>query len=332
MKKSRIAKLALMGASITALAATLTTSTYAWYVSNQTASVSTTTGSTSNATADGSILVSNTGNYGEFYKSISLANASVGLDPVHTSDGLQFTLLEKTITSPTEFVTPVLITNTEDKTTKASVYHYQFYVMSVGGGTYNPSILVKNKTTAYNPQQCYASDKIVYTTSSSYSSSATTKLSQGQAFYVNALNAMALSYTETPSTKVYGSDGYKTAGASGFAPGTTTDVKGNALSVDNTTTANEVSSFIKTQNDAAISGNIALGGAINYYNAMSNTPLTAAQTAATTFAGGAIGSITLSANTPVRLDYYLYLDGASESCFNACQGQNISIEFTYSKA
>ena len=30
MKKSRIAKLALMGASITALAATLTTSTYAW--------------------------------------------------------------------------------------------------------------------------------------------------------------------------------------------------------------------------------------------------------------------------------------------------------------
>jgi len=34
MKKSRIAKFALLGASAAALAATLSTSTYAWYVSN----------------------------------------------------------------------------------------------------------------------------------------------------------------------------------------------------------------------------------------------------------------------------------------------------------
>lgn len=58
MKKSRIAKLALMGASITALAATLTTSTYAWYVSNKTASVVGGSGTTGSAGADGSIVLS----------------------------------------------------------------------------------------------------------------------------------------------------------------------------------------------------------------------------------------------------------------------------------
>ena len=58
MKKSRIAKLALMGASITALAATLTTSTYAWYVSNKVANVTGGTGVTGSADADGSVLLS----------------------------------------------------------------------------------------------------------------------------------------------------------------------------------------------------------------------------------------------------------------------------------
>ena len=58
MKKSRIAKLALMGASITALAATLTTSTYAWYVSNKVATVKAGVGHTGSAGADGSVLLS----------------------------------------------------------------------------------------------------------------------------------------------------------------------------------------------------------------------------------------------------------------------------------
>ena len=58
MKKSRIAKLALMGASITALAATLTTSTYAWYVSNKVANVKSGAGTTGTAGADGSVLLS----------------------------------------------------------------------------------------------------------------------------------------------------------------------------------------------------------------------------------------------------------------------------------
>lgn len=94
MKKSRIAKLALMGASITALAATLTTSTYAWYVSNKQASMTNGTGATGAAGSDGSILLSWTGASGKWYKEISFADADAvktvnALDPVSydTTDG-----------------------------------------------------------------------------------------------------------------------------------------------------------------------------------------------------------------------------------------------------
>ena len=99
MKKSRIAKLALMGASITALAATLTTSTYAWYVSNKTAKVNESTGSSAEAGADGSITVSATGDYGTFFNEITLGNFTTAkLLPVVTSDGKTFMSLKESDT------------------------------------------------------------------------------------------------------------------------------------------------------------------------------------------------------------------------------------------
>ena len=90
MKKSRIAKLALMGASITALAATLTTSTYAWYVSNRQADVTGGYGATGSADSDGSILVSWNNTTKKFSRSIAFTDTNVKsnykaarLQPVH---------------------------------------------------------------------------------------------------------------------------------------------------------------------------------------------------------------------------------------------------------
>lgn len=92
MKKSRIAKLALMGASITALAATLTTSTYAWYVSNKVANVTGGTGVTGSAEADGSVLLSWNGE-SKWGKTLTFGDAestdlsAVKLMPVHQHRG-----------------------------------------------------------------------------------------------------------------------------------------------------------------------------------------------------------------------------------------------------
>lgn len=73
MKKSRIAKLSLMGASIAALAATLTTSTYAWYVSTTKADITGGTGTTGTAGADESLLLSWTGASGTWFGTLAFS-------------------------------------------------------------------------------------------------------------------------------------------------------------------------------------------------------------------------------------------------------------------
>ena len=73
MKKSRIAKLALLGASTAALAATLTTSTYAWYVSTTKADITGGTGATGTAGADESLLLSWTGAAGSWYSTLAFS-------------------------------------------------------------------------------------------------------------------------------------------------------------------------------------------------------------------------------------------------------------------
>ena len=150
MKKSRIAKFALLGASTAALAATLTTSTYAWYVSNKQATMSAGSGSTGSAGSDGSILLSWTGNEGKWFKSISFTDADAAdyktvnpLQPVHydtdnfygitstgakggvSADYITFTLKIKsdaaTAQSPVN-VTPVMtITTTRQDTNHGQV-------------------------------------------------------------------------------------------------------------------------------------------------------------------------------------------------------------------
>ena len=90
MKKSRIAKLSLMGASIAALAATLTTSTYAWYVSTTKADITSGTGATGTAGADESLLLSWDGTAGSWYGTLayssSVATAAGPLYPVSFHD------------------------------------------------------------------------------------------------------------------------------------------------------------------------------------------------------------------------------------------------------
>ena len=136
MKKSRIAKLALMGASITALAATLTTSTYAWYVSTTKADITNGSGATGTAGADESLLLSWTGATGSWYGTLDFANASTAvknpLYPLSFHDG----------------VWGVLDPSTGDSSTTASTAYIQFTVYLLSGTdlTVKPTITISNET------------------------------------------------------------------------------------------------------------------------------------------------------------------------------------------
>ena len=111
MKKSRITKLALSGAAVAALAATFSTSTYAWYVSNKTATVGTATGATAGSTADGSILLSWDTNVDHFYREITW-----------TDDNAPSTVVNKTTGAFLTSLVPLYYDSTSDVFTSVETY------------------------------------------------------------------------------------------------------------------------------------------------------------------------------------------------------------------
>ena len=187
MKKSRIAKLALMGASITALAATLTTSTYAWYVSNKQASMTNGTGATGAAGSDGSILLSWTGNTGKWFKEISFADADAvktvnPLQPVHydeddfygiaanggkgaaSTDYITFTLKIKSdaaTTSAPVNVNPVMtITTTKQSTNNGQVAYVAKSLPTAAGTVENTAPSAGSTFTVDAAKALYVQQKV----------------------------------------------------------------------------------------------------------------------------------------------------------------------------
>jgi len=352
MKKSRIAKLALMGASVTALAATLTTSTYAWYVSNKTATVNQVLGSTSSATSDGSISLSLTGAYNTFYNEITLGNFNTAsLSPVVTADGKTFYSLAEDAAhhTATPSAAATVATTGETVSDSGKVYKYVFYIKSDAAVTVTPTITITNTTSTFTPQVNYASqykytrltaaatwaadtyynwttkelttaqpdDWATYANYCTRANNNVISATPGQSFYVDALNAMSLSYWETTSAAPYAADysfGSGAASLAGFQ------------------TLSEGLTGIVATNTPTVPSPTVTTGAVNYYEEITGNTLTdnGQIKAKTPFTNNtAMTTISLAANTPKKLEYYLWIDGADEACFNACELQSFTVEFSY---
>ena len=261
MKKSRIAKLALMGASITALAATLTTSTYAWYVSNKTANVEAVAGSTAEGTSDNTISVSKTGARNDFHKTISLTDKTAGLSPVLRKNatltatgavGAEYYALNETGDT-------VVLKSTAET---AGWYTYEFYMLAAVDCSVAPVLTVTNTTKDFSTK-----------TQVNYSDSADNKItgvSAGQTFTANALEAMRISLAiETGAFASTAADAaYQKA--------------------DTTTVPTEYTSLLSEVTTLGTPGGTGYGtvhpsaGAHNYYNFMTGKTLDATTTVAYT--------------------------------------------------
>lgn len=144
MKKSRIAKLALMGASITALAATLTTSTYAWYVSTTKADITGGTGATGTAGADESLLLSWTGASGSWFGTLAFSgDADAVKNPLYP------------VSFHNDTWGKLDPTTGDSSTATASTDYIQFNVYLLSGTdlTVKPTITITNQTAVANRKQ-----------------------------------------------------------------------------------------------------------------------------------------------------------------------------------
>lgn len=363
MKKSRIAKFALLGASTAALAATLSTSTYAWYVSNKTAKVATTQGSSAAAGADGSITLSKTGKYGTFYNEISLGSfVNAGLLPAVTNDGRTFMSLSENastkVATPDQGVYVAVLKNNPYDTNQCRVFEYEFYIMSDGDVTVRPTVSITNTTASFTSQVNYtgvsseykektglvvgASAAGLYTKSGDNyipcAASAVVEdgvtyyyvdgdskvqgVSGGQEFYVNALNAMSLSFWTIEGDDEIDSTTKET---------TYTDdpvIKGFQQLSTSTST-----DFVKCTTTNTIPTPVAVSGAQDYYEAISKYTLTDNNTfkAKQMFTSNkSFDTFELHAGVPTKLQFFLWLDGASDLCFNACEQQSFEVGFDFS--
>ena len=269
MKKSRIAKFALLGASTAALAATLTTSTYAWYVSNKEAKVSGGTGNTGQASADGSIMLAWTNaNDALWMKELDLTDAQGGstlvgslLSPVSYSDGF------KEIDDATGAL----------KTTASSnIITFDYWVKAGKNGTAQISFTFANTVSGQLPTQLLYAD--------------TAGKTAGQNVSVDILDAIGVQQIVGTGDPTYiVPSGYTSKTTSGFAPAA----------------GNNAATYFEDITGIAPAVTAPMG---------TNTAFT---------------SLSLTADTPVHLQYTIFLDGGDYSCYNACQGQTFSWNISY---
>lgn len=353
MKKSRIAKFALLGASAAALAATLSTSTYAWYVSNKTANVEAVAGSTATGTSDNTIAVSLTGARNDYHKTISLTDKTTGLLPLLRKNatltatgtvGAKYYALN-------EAVNPVVLKTTEES---AGWYTYEFYMLASVNCNVSTALTVTNTTQSFATltQVNYSGGGYVKVTGDSAPTWAANK------YYSYSAGSYTVTESQPANWATTYTDYYvlRTNVITGVDPSAKFTV--DALTACQISLAVETGAFSSAADDAtygkanntdvpveytqsltAAAANYTAptgtgygtvhpsSGAHAYYEFMTDKTLD--NTAKDAYTGTALGTIALTAGVPVRLYYSIWLDGANDLCFNACQGQTLSVAFDY---
>ena len=304
MKKSRIAKFALLGASTAALAATLTTSTYAWYVSNKEANVQKATANTGSAGADDSVLLSwsSNANFGkEINFTDSLNHPNIG--------NLHFMPVHEDATTADAFY--VVASNgygqasTAEETNNTKYLTFTLYAKteSTEGVDVQVAFTINNITTV-SP----ALNQIAMVGTGQGS-----PVPQGSTFYYDCLDSMyvrqsygtgASATTETISARSLGTSTLSGATAAGTANAHdyyknvqgwgTLDTQTNQYTYDHTLWAESAPAVTQ----------------------VSGTPITA------------FSNISLT-QTPLAITYTIWLDGGDTDCFNSCAGWDITFSLTY---
>ena len=323
--KKNLTKLALSGAALAAVAATLGTSTYAWYTTNPTVSANNIVAGTSD-TGSSSIFISK--------DKSDVAKKSWSSKVTLTSSDFMIaspSLVPVSYGNAGKFATTVVDTEANPKVTKLgaaqtatnSVAYVQLHFKSSKTTTeqkiYIKSVSVANTTDvdgSTDGNQLPVADNLLYDGTDNTKNGIPTNKATYSVDFRNAL-AMAVYNAGTSTLTTANSDAY--------------DV---AFSIADKKTGD---------NPVAVSGAylVSSGDAQGYFDAVMDYDLAdSAKAAAGTMAkvgnvngvynGAAIAACPMDGTNYATVNFYIYLDGASQFCYDACQGQQfaINLEFT----
>jgi hypothetical protein len=314
MKLKSLRKLALSGVALAAAATTLGTSTFAWYVTNSTATASGVQGA-ANAGGAGNVLVaqatSATGSlavngHGAFKQNITMESSNFGLDGSNTAATTTAGLNPATpgtaalatdaddpsdyanaITSSSQLASAVWVDKDGVEQASGNYIKFDIWLLSTSKTSITLSYSISNTTagTDVKKQLAYANDGLP------------TGVSQSNTFAVNIVDALRMAIVPTGATL-----------ASAVSTGLF-DVAGSASA------------------NTATYGSFVTGGSANDY-------LTAVlgeecvRDGVDGVSQSAIG-LTVAANEEAKLTFYVWLEGTDGQCFDSCGNQTFKIDFSF---
>lgn len=289
--KKNLTKLALSGAALAAVAATLGTSTYAWYTTNPTVNANSLKAGTSDTGASSIFISKDSGTPKTWSQTVTFGAddfASSKLVPLSYDEAGKFSSLTTStgaLSASDTTTTDVLKTTLYFKSSKVADDNAQ--------SIYIKSISIQNTTTTLP-----TADNLAYDASAAADAKVGGVLKNAATYSVDFRNALAMA--------VYNADadnGYDAA----FTLGNSTYFNG-------------------TKNGTITSGADAQG----YYDAVMEHALASdAKAAAGALVKTPIAVCPTNGTDYCTVDFYIYLDGASQWCYDACQGQTFSINLTF---
>ena len=313
--KKNLTKLALSGVALAAVAATLGTSTYAWYTTNPTVSANDIVAGTSDTGSSSIFISKDKGTTKNWSASVKLTSADFvtsnpSLVPVSYGKTGKFATLNTSTGALNDAATAganvaqVTLYFKSSKTSSAQ----SIYIKSIT--VENTTADVDNKT---DGKQLPTADNLLYLQKhgepeADYTAAEVGVTSSDATYSVDFREALAMA--------VYNAGAQASTGSFD-----------KAFSLADR----------KTNTDAnpAPTGVLSTGKAQEYYDAVMETNLasggakTAAGTMATEYAGAAIAVCPVNGTDYATVNFYVYLDGASEFCYDACQGQQFSIDLQF---
>jgi len=306
MKVKGLTKLALSGVALAAVAATLGTSTYAWYVSNSTAEIAGVSGQTQSATSGNLLLntlkeeegvISETGSWGNKFNFTQLTvKNNPALNPT-TKDGNNFTPKANTGAA----------TGWHDKSntpmTTATAYGYvMFGVWSTEKVKANMTFGIANNTSSFTAQTAYTAEGLPsgVTVNSTWTQDFVHAL-KFEVLIAPLAGAKVNDILATKST-VYNAESAKAA-----------DLNSDYASPASTKSGGNAHDYYKAISDEYVTTNVIDGGESATSSAFPGTGV----------------ALSLAKNEGAAVKYVVairyWLEGTDTDCFDSCAAQTFNL-------
>jgi len=332
MKLRGLTKLALSGVALAAVAATLGTSTYAWYVTNSKATASGVQGH-AKAGGLGNVLVAEASTasgavagHGAFVQDLVFSSANVTFDgsTATTSTAAAAGLLPTTpVTAAlaSGAALSTLVTDTEIDGSTVWVGNKGATMTTNKYITFDLWVLstdAEDVTMTYTISNTTATDDVVKQLAYN-NTGIPTGASEGQEFAVNIVDALKMSMSVSDavigaSDSTQTSQIYDVAAAASTTSTTYTGFKSGGKS-------NEYYAAVLADTD--ILGLSTTGSGANI-TATANELVAGVSTKTT--------NLHVTKNTAAKLTFYIWLEGTDNQCFDSCSGQAFEIAFQFSTA